>query len=187
MERRTSRTRYRGVAKARRTKRLKVYRTPIGFHDAYVAAPSQKAALEAWGAETNLFGRGIAEQVADPKLMKVPLEHPGHIVKVLRGTKAEQLAALEKQTLPKRRKAADVEILPRRSKKQTPKPSRAPLDKAEEALKKVEDRNREQLAKLDKERRELQRRHEQERDVAQERVEREREKYDSALRRYESG
>jgi hypothetical protein len=27
---------------------LKVYRTPIGFHDALVAAASQKAALEAW-------------------------------------------------------------------------------------------------------------------------------------------
>ena len=26
---------------------LKVYRTPIGFHDAYVAAPSKKAALRA--------------------------------------------------------------------------------------------------------------------------------------------
>ena len=33
-----------------RTGRLKVFRTSIGFHDAYVAAPSRKAALEAWGA-----------------------------------------------------------------------------------------------------------------------------------------
>ena len=31
--------------------KLKVYRTPIGFHDAYVAAPSQKAALDAWGSD----------------------------------------------------------------------------------------------------------------------------------------
>jgi hypothetical protein len=28
--------------------KLKVFRTPIGFHDAYVAAPSKKAALAAW-------------------------------------------------------------------------------------------------------------------------------------------
>lgn len=28
---------------------LKVFRTAIGFHDAYVAATSRKAALEAWG------------------------------------------------------------------------------------------------------------------------------------------
>jgi hypothetical protein len=33
-----------------RAAKLKVFRTPIGFHDAYVAAPSQKAALEAWEA-----------------------------------------------------------------------------------------------------------------------------------------
>ena len=44
---------------------LKVYRTPIGFHDAYVAAPSQKAALAAWGADANLFARGSAEQVTE--------------------------------------------------------------------------------------------------------------------------
>lgn len=29
-------------------RKLKVFCTPIGFHDAYVAAPSQKAALEVW-------------------------------------------------------------------------------------------------------------------------------------------
>jgi hypothetical protein len=175
------------MAKSKRTKKLKVYRTPIGFHDAYVAAPSQKSALEAWGAATNLFGRGIAEQVTDPKLMRVPLEHPGQVVKVLRGTEAEQIATLEKQKLPKRYKAADAEILPKRSKKRVPKPSRAALDTAEEALKKVEERNREQLARLDRQRREIQRRHERERDKAQERVEREREKYETAVRRYKSG
>lgn len=45
--------RWHWMAKAKRNRKLKVYRTPIGFHDAYVAAPSQKAALEAWGVETN--------------------------------------------------------------------------------------------------------------------------------------
>lgn len=51
---------------------LKVFRTPAGFHDAYVAAPSQKAALKAWGSEADLFARGIAEKVTDPKLMEAP-------------------------------------------------------------------------------------------------------------------
>ncbi len=32
-------------------RKLKVFRTPAGFHDAYVAAPSRKAALAAWGAD----------------------------------------------------------------------------------------------------------------------------------------
>ena len=44
---------------------LKVFRTAAGFHDAYVAAPSRKAALEAWGADVDLFARGIAEHPAD--------------------------------------------------------------------------------------------------------------------------
>lgn len=89
---------------ARRKQKLKVFRTPIGFHDAYVAAPSQKAALEAWGSDADLFARGSAEEVTDPELMKAPLESPGTIVKVLRGTKAEQLAALKKKRTPARRR-----------------------------------------------------------------------------------
>jgi hypothetical protein len=78
---------------ARATK-LKVYRTIAGFHDAYVAAPSQKAALEAWGSDRDLFARGIAEQVTDPALTAEPLAAPGTVVKRSRGTSAEQIAAL---------------------------------------------------------------------------------------------
>ena len=51
--------------KPERKQKLKVFVTSIGFHDAYVAAPSQKAALEAWGADSNIFAQGIAEQVTD--------------------------------------------------------------------------------------------------------------------------
>ena len=85
------------MAKARRKQKLKVYRTPVGFHDAYVAAPSQKAALEAWGVDTNLFARGSAEEVTDADLTKAPLKKPGEVIKVPRGTKKEHLTALRKQ------------------------------------------------------------------------------------------
>ena len=81
--------RYRCMARA-----LKVFRTPIGFHDAYVAAPSQKAALEAWGSDANLFARGAAERVTDAGLMAEPLAHPGKVIRRPRGTTAEHLAAL---------------------------------------------------------------------------------------------
>ncbi|HET9811629.1 MAG TPA: hypothetical protein VFP53_08035 [Sphingomicrobium sp.] len=83
------------MAKAKRGQKMNVYRTPVGFHDAYVAAPSQKAALEAWGAETNLFSQGAAEQVTDPELIREPLRNPGKVVKVPRGTKREHLEALD--------------------------------------------------------------------------------------------
>jgi hypothetical protein len=80
----------------KRKLKLKVYRTPIGFHDALVAAPNQKAALDAWGASTNLFSQGSANVVTDPKLTREPLANPGEVIKVPRGTRAEQLAALGK-------------------------------------------------------------------------------------------
>ncbi|QNM82687.1 hypothetical protein H8M03_11925 [Sphingomonas sabuli] len=84
------------MAKATRKVRLKVFRTAIGFHDAFVAVPSRKAALEAWGAGTDLFSLGAAEEVTDAKLMKAPLQTPGEVVKVPRATEKEHLSALRK-------------------------------------------------------------------------------------------
>ncbi len=180
------------MAKSKRTQKLKVFRTPIGFHDAYVAAPSQKAALEAWGTDSNLFAQGVAEAVTDTALTKVPLEHPGQVVKVLRGSRDEQLAALEKQAAPRREKRLEPEILPKR--KRAAKPSRASLASAEAALKELEARQAKQIEAIEKEQqalerkhRELERRHERERDDLQERIDAERHKYETALARYESG
>ena len=39
--------------------------TPAGFYDAVVAVPNQKAALEAWGARSNLFGEKFAQLGTD--------------------------------------------------------------------------------------------------------------------------
>jgi hypothetical protein len=39
-------------------KKLKTYQTSLGFFDLAMAAPSMKAALEAWGADSNLFHEG---------------------------------------------------------------------------------------------------------------------------------
>ena len=38
-------------------RKLKTYQTSLGFFDLAIAAPSMKAALEAWGADSNLFSR----------------------------------------------------------------------------------------------------------------------------------
>lgn len=187
------------MAKARK-QRLKVYRTPIGFHDAYVAAPSQKAALEAWGAGTNLFAQGAAEVVTDPALTKVPLEHPGKVVKVLRGDKAEQLAALDRaergrpaanENAPaKQRRKAKIEL----PKPRGPKPSRSRLTKAEEALDALEKRQEKETQWIEKQqealrrrREELDRRQSDELRQRRENIEREREKYQRLLRLWENG
>ena len=81
------------MAKARK---LKVFRTTIGFHDAYVAAPSMKAALAAWGADSNLFAQGIAEAVTDPELMTEALARPGEVIRRARGNVGDHLKAVGK-------------------------------------------------------------------------------------------
>ncbi|HEU4959582.1 MAG TPA: hypothetical protein VFT56_04170 [Sphingomonas sp.] len=148
-----------------RKAKLKVYCTPIGFHDAYVAAPSQKAALEAWGSDANLFARGVAEVVTDPKLTAEPLAHPGQVIKRLRGSAAEQIAALPPTPRRKTRKKPPPEPAEakkpapkRRAAKPPPRPSRAPVDAAERAMRDAEARHRSETAALAREEAELDRR-----------------------------
>jgi hypothetical protein len=110
--------------------KLKVYRTPAGFHDAYVAAPSQKAALEAWGSSANLFTRGLAEIVTDPELTRAPLATPGEVIRLMRTAPDEPAAP------PEKRRAGTTKAAPPQSKpaprpEPKPKPSRAALDDAE--------------------------------------------------------
>ena len=111
--------------------KLKVYRTPIGFHDAYVAAPSMKAALKAWGTEKNLFARGAAELVTDAKLTKEPLARPGEVIKLARGSAAEHRKAAGSRD----EEAGGSKTTPQRKPaKRKPPPDRKPLEKAEQAL-----------------------------------------------------
>jgi hypothetical protein len=172
---------------------LKVFRTPIGFHDAYVAAPSQKAALEAWGADANLFARGAAEQVTDPQLTKEPLAEPGKVIKRPRASAAEHFASLAKAR-PTAAKAASKKAEPKAQVKQRaprPRPSRKALDDAEEAL--AQGRRaaqsamavlEEQRARLEAEIRSMLHKHEKDFHRLEERVERERRKYEAALAKW---
>lgn len=130
---------------------LKVYRTSIGFQDAYVAAPSQKAALEAWGTDKNLFARGAAEVVTDPKLTKAALASPGAVIRVARGTAAEHLAAARtaKRTAAKTA-VIDEDVPPAPAPpKRPPHPSRARLTQVERALESREKAQQEKLAELE--------------------------------------
>lgn len=134
-------------------RKLKVFRTTTGFHDAYVAAPSQKAALEAWGADANLFARGVAEQVTDPKLTARPLERPGEVIKVSRGDLAAQLKALgPRKAKTKAGDAANEEPRPRKAAKSKPPPKRDKVDTAEAALAEARKRHAADAKKLEAER-----------------------------------
>ena len=135
------------------TRKLKVYRTAIGFHDAYVAAPSQKAALEAWGSDHNLFATGQAELVSDESLMREPLDHPGKVIKLRRGSADDHLSAL---SMGRRKQGKG----PKRTAPRPPgpRPGRAALDEAEAALTTAERDRDDALARIDAERAVLDRR-----------------------------
>jgi predicted ribosome quality control (RQC) complex YloA/Tae2 family protein len=181
-----------------RLAKLKVFRTPIGFHDAYVAAASQKAALEAWGSDTNLFAQKSAELVTDPALMAEPLASPGKVIKRLRGTAAEQIAALppnvvrqqsepDENTSPARAKKAE----PKPAKKIMPRPDRSALTKAEQAL---DDSASQQAAEqkalrdresaLERERRDMDRAHREQTEALEDSRNRAEAAYEKAMKRW---
>lgn len=170
-------------------KKLKVFKTTIGFHDAYVAAPSQKAALEAWGSDHNLFATGAAEQITDEAAIAEPLAKPGEVIKKVRGSIGEHLAALTQTSRP-RGKATPTPAPP----PALPRPSREELDQAEQALEQakaaryeaVEQLAREE-ADLSRRRRDLDRRHEREAERLARIRDEKRSEYDKAMARWRKG
>lgn len=193
-------------------RRLKVFVVPAGFHDAYVAAPSRKAALAAWGSEHDLFARGIAQEVTDPALAAEPLAHPGEVIKRSRGTTPEQIAALpdvpvreaeaEDDTPAKaantkrgRGKASpERKADPNPKPPPLPKPSRAALAAAEQALADLEDAYRdadaalvERQRALNRERRELDETHDRDSKERSEALAEKRDRYDRATARWRKG
>src|SRR5213076_2609708 len=62
-------------------RKLKTYQTSLGFFDLAVAAPSMKAALQAWGSDRNLFHDGVAKQSDDPDIIAATMKQPGVVLK----------------------------------------------------------------------------------------------------------
>ncbi len=142
-----------------RAARLKVYRTSAGFEDAYVPAPSQAAALRAWGARGDLFALGEAAGVTDAELMAEPLARPGEVMRRPRGDMAAMLAATPKppggNTAGAKRSGT-----PPAPPQPPPPPDRRALDAAERVLSEARDRLSHDLETLAQGRAELDRREE---------------------------
>jgi hypothetical protein len=62
-------------------RKLKTYQTSLGFFEQAIAAPSMKAALEAWGADSNLFHQGAAKESHDPDVIAATIAKPGVVLK----------------------------------------------------------------------------------------------------------
>lgn len=161
-------------------RKLKVFRTAIGFHDAYVAAPSRTAALEAWGSDKNLFASGRAEEVTDPALTAAPLADPGKVVKLRRGSSADNMAALANPTPARRRD------MRKPSRPPAPRPSRAALDKAEAELERAEASLASELEAIDAELEALRKRRRALVDEHRQRIGRSRDDLDDARADYEA-
>ena len=149
--------------------KLKVFRAVSGFHDSYVAVPSRAAALRAWGASTDLFAMGAAEEVTDPKLAAKALESPGTVFTLKRGAKD----AVPVEHRPKPRAVR--------------KPSREALDRAERALEQMRKKQAgeldaigQEIARLDRARREMLARHKKEAEKKETAVRAAEEKYSEA-------
>jgi hypothetical protein len=134
--------------------RLKVYRTRIGFHDAVVAAPNQKAALAAWDVRENLFAQGAATTTDDPKAVEAATAHPGVVLRRPAGSDqpfSESPAAPEVPKIgrPKTENAAKAKT------ETKPPPDRRDVDAAEKALVALEEEEKRTLDDLDRRRRDL--------------------------------
>jgi len=82
-------------------KRLKVYQAHLGFYDTVVAAPSQKAALAAWGMTRNEFAKGFANVTTDPAATTAGLAHPGQVLKRPFGSTGEYKLDADPVPVPK--------------------------------------------------------------------------------------
>jgi 5-formyltetrahydrofolate cyclo-ligase len=99
-------------------RRLKTYQTSLGFFDLAIAAPSMKAAAEAWGTKTEDFTRGFAKQTDDPAIVAATMGKPGVVLKRPVGSNAP---FSEHAELPK--------DLPDKIKERPPKPRPTPKNR----------------------------------------------------------
>ena len=137
-------------------RKLKTFVTDLGFFELAVAAPSMKAALEAWGLEHNAFKHGFAKQTEDPKIVAAAEALPGTVLRrpIGSGGPFKQHADLPDaktvrtaaKTFPKpaardvARKAGppETKAMPRAKAEAKPKTSVIDLEKARRAREKQE-------------------------------------------------
>jgi hypothetical protein len=129
--------------------RLKVFQARFGFHDSVIAAPSQAAALRAWGTHQNLFADGQASIASDPRAVEAALADPG--TPLLRpvgtdGAFERAPAALPKAPGPRAPGVGGRAVRRPTQAKTAPSPKAPPdrtaLDAAETALRALDDRRR---------------------------------------------
>lgn len=109
-------------------RKLKTYTTSAGFFDLAIAAPSMKAALEAWGSGSNLFQHGFAKESDDPATIAATMAKPGVVLRRAVGSNGR---FSEHAELPTDLPVGKARKKPARPAAQRPEPpTRVPDDKA---------------------------------------------------------
>ena len=112
-----------------RVRKLKVFEAQIGFYDTVVAAPSQAAALRAWGTHQNLFADGQARLATDEAAVEAALAHPEVLLR--RAVGSTDAFALTPTGLPKVPAPANAKGKARaKSKREPRKPEPPPVDRS---------------------------------------------------------
>ena len=125
-------------------RKLKTYITNLGFFELALAAPSMKAALEAWGMGHNAFTQGFARETDDPKIVAAAMAQPGVVLKRPVGSKG---AFQENAELPKGWTPPNIDP-PKPSTKKSAKTKTKALPKAKS---RTDDRDRAAIISFEKE------------------------------------
>ena len=126
-------------------RKLKVFQAQVGFYDTVVAAPSQAAALRAWGTHQNLFASGEAKVTTDEAAVAAAIAHPETPLRRAVGT--SDPFALEPISLPRvpdAPKRTPVKPAARAKPAEPLKPpaDRSKLNAAEAALRRIDKRRK---------------------------------------------
>jgi colicin import membrane protein len=111
-------------------RKLKTYQTSLGFYDLAIAAPSMKAALDAWGAGSNLFHQGHAKEADDPEIVAATIAKPGVVLKRPAGSNGR---FAEHADLPDLDQEESRPKKPRRSASKKPPPPKISVEDARKA------------------------------------------------------
>ena len=130
-------------------RRLKVFQAQLGFYDTVVAAPSQAAALRAWGMHQNLFADGLAHTTDDPQAVEAALAHPE--VPLKRAVGSSDPFALEANLpkipdAPRKAQSSPAATEKRKAPPTKPPADRRALDAAGAAVRELDERRKREEA-----------------------------------------
>lgn len=131
---------------------LKTFTTKAGFYELALAAPSMKAALEAWGTTRNIFASGEAQISQDKAVIAAAIARPGVVLRRPLGSKSEF-----------KEKPVDIAVPPApKGAKKIPRRDHAFIKRGERALAREEKAHDARMAAIDDERRLLDQKQERE-------------------------